>query len=354
MKKPAPTLADAVMRESLRPHGRIPRQLGEKVAEARKFVLDGSASEFLADLSHAAYTVSPGNQRNIALVEQTRQLSRLPHAVAWFEYDARAMRRRSMQNYKEVSYIQGVHIGNHLVASAATPAQNEEVVPQIGWLMIENGETSFTVYTFVGAPDQKFIAVLPYSIHWTTDDSVPAFASALPKLSTPDAYLATGIKGYEVPQVVYGMVPGVRPMQAEEMIAEFVGELRFVWALLSTINDIPVGIKHVRPAKGYIARGRYRSYFQHSVISLVLPKGRDPRVVARKVVELSRRRAHQVRGHWRRDWRHEGNRIWIREHQRGDASLGMVVHDYAVKHGEENRQVREILYPPARHIEEDA
>jgi hypothetical protein len=47
---------------------------------------------------------------------------------------------------------------------------------------------------------------------------------------------------------------------------------------------------------------------------------------------VARRRAHQVRGHWRRDWRHEGQRIWIKEHQRGDASLGFVTHDYHVEH----------------------
>jgi hypothetical protein len=65
-------------------------------------------------------------------------------------------------------------------------------------------------------------------------------------------------------------------------------------------------------------------------------RGRDPHKVARSIIARARRRAHQVRGHWRRDWRHEGNRIWIKEHQRGDASLGFVTHDYTVKHEPEH------------------
>jgi hypothetical protein len=69
------------------------------------------------------------------------------------------------------------------------------------------------------------------------------------------------------------------------------------------------------------------------------------------VVACTRRRAHMVRGHWRIDWRHppkplcahewstegvcercRGHRLWVHEHQRGDASLGFVTTDYAVVH----------------------
>lgn len=34
-----------------------------------------------------------------------------------------------------------------------------------------------------------------------------------------------------------------------------------------------------------------------------------------------------------------GSRIWIREHQRGDASLGFVTHDYSVKHEHESEEI---------------
>ena len=71
-----------------------------------------------------------------------------------------------------------------------------------------------------------------------------------------------------------------------------------------------------------------------------------------------RQRAHQVRGHRRRDWRNpldklcehdfddhmvcrrcHGHQIWIAEHQRGDASVGFVTHDYEIH--KQNREAAE-------------
>jgi hypothetical protein len=40
------------------------------------------------------------------------------------------------------------------------------------------------------------------------------------------------------------------------------------------------------------------------------------------------KRAHAIRGLWRKDFRRPGERIWIRDHERGDRSLGFVTHDY--------------------------
>ena len=72
-----------------------------------------------------------------------------------------------------------------------------------------------------------------------------------------------------------------------------------------------------------------------NVITLRVPEKADLRKVAQRVAgEIIRRRAHQVRGHWRDDWRlPKGNKsLWVTEHQRGDASIGFVTHDYLVEH----------------------
>src|SRR4029077_3272975 len=127
----------------------------------------------------------------------------------------------------------------------------------------------------------------------------------------------------------------ISPDTATKALTEWMSELRFIWALLAAVNDIPVGIKHVTPSKGYVARGRYRKFVEHSVISILIPKQRDPQVFAREIVAVSRRRAHMVRGHWRRNWRSPDGKIWVNEHQRGDASLGFVLHDYSVEHKQE-------------------
>jgi hypothetical protein len=107
--------------------------------------------------------------------------------------------------------------------------------------------------------------------------------------------------------------------------------MRYMWALLSTINTLPVSNKFVAASKGYVAKGRYRRFVDHSVVTLNVPETRYRRIAAHAIA-VARRRAHEVRGHWRKDWRHPGERLWIAEHQRGDASLGFVTHDYEVHH----------------------
>jgi hypothetical protein len=124
--------------------------------------------------------------------------------------------------------------------------------------------------------------------------------------------------------------------------------IRGLWALLATINDLPVKIEYVTPSKGYVARGQYKKFLAHSVIHLNVPESRWQKLLRATAVKV-RKRAHQVRGHWRDDWRQplakhcdhvydehmrckhcHGHKIWIAEHQRGDASLGFVTHDYEI------------------------
>jgi len=75
MKK-APTLADRIIRESLRPRGSVNRALGRDLIEAKKFVLNKEASAFLADLSHAAYEPGIKLESKNACLDRARVLSR--------------------------------------------------------------------------------------------------------------------------------------------------------------------------------------------------------------------------------------------------------------------------------------
>jgi hypothetical protein len=338
--KTAPTLADAAIRESLRNHSRgVPSRVGQKIAKARKFVLDTDASRFLSDLSHASYT--EGSTIALAAVEKTRTLARLPHTITWIEYDPRAFKARTVEAYGDkVNHVtpeRDTVTGKMMIRRDAKPAiAPEDIVPNIGWLMEQYGET-FVVTMIVGDGTGS-VLTLPCAFAWTADDSIPSLKKSTPKENPPDSYLATGIHGYDSPHVVIGTVPEMKWISAEtatQALTEWMSELRFVWALLAAVNDIPVGIKEVKPSKGFFARGKYRKFVEHSIISILIPKQRDPQVYAQQIVAASRRRAHMVRGHFRRDWRHEGNKIWIGEHQRGDASLGFVLHDYSVEHTQE-------------------
>lgn len=205
-------------------------------------------------------------------------------------------------------------------------------------------------------------------ILWHTDDGVLTDRTALmhiPEHNGRDwqfSELATGMVGYRSERV--GLLPwtGFRDHRAEDggtrqllkAVHEQVGELRYVWAFLATINEIPVTRSEVRQSKGFVARGAYRKFMDHTIIRLTVPHERF-RALARKIIAHARRRAHQVRGHWRKDWHYPGSEscahewmlsdvdhkycrlcprreIFVHEHQRGDSSLGFVTADYQVHH----------------------
>ena len=43
--------------------------------------------------------------------------------------------------------------------------------------------------------------------------------------------------------------------------------LRTLWGLLATLNDLPVVIENVTPSRGYIARGSYKKFLEHSTFA---------------------------------------------------------------------------------------
>jgi hypothetical protein len=341
------TLADLALRESLRrdaPDARarhraaVAPEIRGVLSSARRFVLDKEASAFLSDLSHANFSGSTRRKATIA-IENTRILARLPHAQTWIEYDARAERARTIAAY-----------GKHTISlETLEPLDTaDKVCPRIGWLLQQHPtlEEVFRASIFLDLGRDGRVLMAPWDYAWSTNDAtlIPwgRIAVAPYGVAQSAASFALGFPGYDTPTVT--MIPNHRTTKYDEstlrnLMIEEGGELRRILTLLAAINDVPIGVKHVTQTKGFVARGRYRKYLSHAVISIVLPKGRDPQKVARQVIALARRRAHQVRGHWRRDWRHEGNRIWISEHQRGDASLGFVTHDYRVEHQNEQEHV---------------
>jgi hypothetical protein len=110
-------------------------------------------------------------------------------------------------------------------------------------------------------------------------------------------------------------------------------ELRYAWAFLASLNQAPITRLPVRAQGGFVARGSYRKYLDHTLITIKLPPSKIMKA-ARAIAKVisGPRIGHTVRGHWRKDHWHDGEQIWIKEHQRGDASLGFVTHDYWIKH----------------------
>jgi hypothetical protein len=338
-----PTLADLVYRETFRKHGHLlfnPVGIRKLLVEARKFTLDVAYSAFLGELSYVSWIESLGiTDRNKALaidadgavsgdianiqvkkIEQPRHMARLPYAVTWFEFDTFAHHRR----FDEL-------IGR------STP---EDVIPRLGFLMVQddNDDLSYTCIPFADVRDHGTKMEMPFVYVWSADDGRPVrrgkiidqFGADFPRGHT----LSTLAVPYDTDKV--GVI--IRANTKEEMerdrvaLQEFQGTLRHIWTFLASLGDVPARVRHAPPSGKFFAGGRIREFFSHNTISLDLPKGSATRSIARSIIARIRKRAHQVRGHWRRDWRHPGQKIWVHSHMRGDASLGFVTHDFAVTH----------------------
>lgn len=354
----APTLIDLVYRETFKRHSVLGAPMREQLQRARKFVLDESMSGFMGDLGWEAYRKHP--ERMAQYIDELRISARLPHAATWIEWDEKAL-VKSANKYGST--------------------MNPETCPKrSGWLMLQHPQldTGFVGFSFgQGATmrdgqftpqDDEKIGFVPFGVAWSVTDAPPPWApleqaEELSKLRGMSlAGMMTGIVDYNGPVTVIGPRPYIalpdnyfKNVTFRQMMHEQFGMLRYVMAVLATINDVPVRETKIRQSKGFFARSRYRKFLDHSVISLTVPQDRY-RALARKVVAAARRRAHQVRGHWRMDWRFPGardcshqwtqqpektwqrcslcgaHRMWIHEHQRGDASLGLVTHDYEVTH----------------------
>jgi hypothetical protein len=284
-------------------------------------------------------------------IETTRTLARLPHKICWFEIDQDAMDDHHQELHGELPKRNRSDLDDGgLILHDDTS--------RVGWLLRRADETETAIRASIftlggkGACTQQ-----PLDVAWTTDNTtwgpiegemliqvhklfqecfgVPTSSIAL--LSNDMTHLWDN-RGYTVNARNY-------------FVASLGYELRRILTLVACINDIPMGVKEVKATHGFVAAGRYHKFLDHSIITLELPKGRDPIKLARSIIARIRRRAHQVRGHWRDDWRqpvnktclHDfdehmvcrqcgGHQIWVHEHQRGDASLGFVVHDYDVRH----------------------
>jgi hypothetical protein len=373
------TMADVVIKTSYKLPNYVQSPARLAIATARKFVLGPDMSEFLVELARAPMK---DIDRAPAMMDEMRKLSRLPHAKTWIEYDPRAYQ----------SYLHEHYPGANVLTPGQTHAEADmfNILPSIGWLLEqhESVETAFRMtpfcamtleppeVTLLGATSRPkdedfYAATFAWSYAWTTDDTPLPWKQFITSDTTEDAAtVATGVMKYNSPFIGLVRNPyaptrlATRRDHIIESLTEFVGELRRCFAILATINKLPVSHREVRPSKGYMAKGNYKKFVEHRVITLNVPQRVRYAALARHTFIPIRRKAHMVRGHWREDWRNplsktcdhqmesigllpnkethntlqctvcKGRKIWVHEHERGDAGLGFVTHDYHIKKGD--------------------
>ena len=345
--KPAPTLIDELYRYSFKntrqPFWANNANMRQALQSARRFVLDEGMATLLGELSTAAFMKA--NRPGIAgrLADQLRYSARLPHNVTWVEFPLRA------------------------VLTTAAKARGEEKdfsgVPEIeGWLLLQHPqlETAFQAIVFVLLLENKAPACIPVAYGWNANDAPLPWLCPYITLEREKtiAEVCTGILNYQSPYVnlvqsnLLAAAPS--PESVAGVLGEWAGCLRRMWTFLATVNDLPIAMTEVKQSRGFLGKGNYRRYLDHRTVTLTVPAAQYKKL-ARKAILLARKRAHQVRGHWRDDWRHplatlcehvfvtdltgqicqvcKGRKSWIHEHLRGDATLGFVTHDYRVQQG---------------------
>src|SRR5215831_15251755 len=351
-------LIDWIYRDTFR----APRnpELRRLLSEARRCVLSDEMAAFLYTLMVEIYAGKPEKfyRRKVhRRLDDCRHFSRLPHRVTWIEYNLNAMVLREEETRGEPiearpvmhpTMDEGVlrysDIDSHIVQSS------ERRPRRVGWLLMQHDkiETAFRADYFIGglppSGRPKWIKT-NMSLIWCPDDEpMPVWPG--PFIQEPSVLIfpsggdehaegltqseyVTGVRGYERSNV--GMLFFKKTKSLPDLAT---GRARMMWAFLSTFNKVPiVGEHRVVPAHGFVARGGYHRFLEHKVLTITVPEKAGLRKVARQALAVIRRRAHQVRGHWRDDWKlPKGNKgLWIAEHQRGDAALGFVTHDYKVE-----------------------
>jgi hypothetical protein len=113
------------------------------------------------------------------------------------------------------------------------------------------------------------------------------------------------------------------------------GDPRFIITVLALLNyDWVLKDNKFRSTTPRHRFGKQVTGNSYSIVSIDLPKRRGVEVFMRDLDKdaESTMRLHEVRGHWCVSKR-TGKRWWRKSHKRGDASLGVINHDYELNHG---------------------
>ena len=87
--------------------------------------------------------------------------------------------------------------------------------------------------------------------------------------------VSTGLTGYHSDRCGFVFNPLVetpnQPKVVANLLAEWSGSSAGCGRLLATINDLPVELREVRAAKGFVAKGAYRRFLDHRTVTLTVP-----------------------------------------------------------------------------------
>jgi hypothetical protein len=353
------------------------RAYREDMKAAHRFVLD---DDFVRYASEISSTTSP--EKLLARL----QYATLPYQVTWIEYDL-LVKVRTM---RAIHQMDDSHFNYNTVGR------------RLGYLLHRLNDTDAVCQIICQTLDDKDITAAMSSYYfslaeheWGPRDGM-SIAGTMPMTTSPHmlhagraslwGYTATGQPGMldsvadlqrlGMPRFLqrHGEIGYSRLYRGisslfhdkreltmmdgmmDREITEFAGTLRWVVCVLGMLNEVPLDARHVKP-DGQVRVGLTgrRPMLDYHRLTLRLPKTKPLQFIERKFRQATRRRAHEVRAHWRtyvhevhcksdeHQWEYDhdnGYRLCgacnaygrlIHEHVRGDPSLGWVNKEYLIK-----------------------
>jgi hypothetical protein len=319
MKNQQPLLIDLIYRATFNketvPGWQSNIDMRHALERAKRFIADRRMSAFMADLAHESFLKNVRLPKlNCRICDSLRVSSRLPHDAIWIEYYLYAYQER-LRAIQEL-------------AQENTPKLS---LWKEGWLIQQHPkiDTAYTLHVFTQEPkgnadeSEVYPWTFPFAFAWCCDDSPlpwrvsidPGVYNVPDKVICPISEYLTGITGYKrdnVGCIQSPLIVGLKPEDDEynaHLLGEWRGVLREVWSLLATIDHLPIIKNDVRQTKGFLAQHRIRKFLSHQSIALNIPAKKDTRVVARQAIAITHRKRHEVRGHWRDDWRNPPSQL---------------------------------------------
>jgi hypothetical protein len=333
--EPLPDLANELIRETYRGNKsrlrswskRDPLAMRRAIAHSKRFTLDDGMASFLGELSTVPFKVA--SQRRPDVLDSLRHSARLPFPQMFFQYNYRALRRGLNRDPKaEMLGVDGYK----------PPAPDDKIISQIGWLVEVDHRDPDLIWLQEFAELDGGVVPLPLCYAYRTDDH--GFDPRL-KLDTFSGMIAHGIEGYICPNIGVQLVAASAPPEnfldidldgvvysVHKLVMEFGGSLRYMLALLATLNDIPKIQTQVRPQKSYMGGGQIRKYLDYTTLTLTLPASVTTTRLAKRLIAASRKGWHEVRPHWRinhpplsaRFCSQRSDHIWLEADERGHAN----------------------------------
>lgn len=300
-----------------------PYALRITLRKAKCFRLDKTASEYVADASLA---ISDH-------LDEARELARSPYPVTWIDLD----------NTARLNRIQSLGVP---LTNRADGTSEGGPVPRVGWL-IERHQTQHSAHrmTYFCAIDEGPV-ILPISWTWDCEGLPNPWPTSL-RTSPRTAFIHTmdycfGIYGAKCQHV--SVIPGwCDPEKGGDipasLLREMIGELRHCFGLLVTLGHVPTIERDIVSIDGdltkqpKVIKGKTLLPLIHREVLINVPKRTTLSKIVDRIMEGMRKRRHGVRGHWRHFYNEDGSlrrKVWIRDHERGDETLGRIEHGYRI------------------------